>query len=98
VAGAFDARSIETSWASTRKRWNRCKNFFALGMCYWLKTLERAPERRWNEEKFKNKTLLWEAKTNSREGGLFLLRSHGSVQISDEIRRRNSTPGLLSKP
>lgn len=39
----------------------RCKNFYALGMTYFIYTRELAPTIRWIEEKFKNKPLLAQA-------------------------------------
>src|SRR5258708_10082124 len=40
---------------------SRCKNFFALGMCYWLYNRSMDPTIRWIETKFKNKPLPVEA-------------------------------------
>ena len=37
---------------------DRCKNFFALGMCYWLYNRSMDNTLRWIEDKFKNKPLL----------------------------------------
>ncbi len=37
---------------------SRCKNFFALGMCYWLYNRSMEPTVRWIDAKFKNKPLL----------------------------------------
>ena len=43
------------------KSMDRCKNFFALGMCYWLYNRSMDSTLRWIEDKFKNKPLLVEA-------------------------------------
>src|SRR6266705_1773191 len=43
------------------KTMDRCKNFFALGMCYWLYNRSMEPTVRWIDDKFKNKQLLVEA-------------------------------------
>ncbi|MFZ0641563.1 MAG: 2-oxoacid:acceptor oxidoreductase family protein, partial [Candidatus Acidiferrales bacterium] len=40
------------------KSMDRCKNFFALGMCYWLYNRSMQPTLRWLEDKFKNKPQL----------------------------------------
>src|SRR5947207_15409602 len=40
------------------KSMDRCKYFFALGMCYWLYNRSMEPTVRWIEDKFKNKQLL----------------------------------------
>jgi len=51
------------------KSMDRCKNFFALGMCYWLYNRSSAPTVRWIEDKFKNKPLLVEANKLALKGG-----------------------------
>src|SRR3989475_9517968 len=43
------------------KAMDRCKNFFSLGMCFWLYNRTMEPTYRWLEDKFKNKPLLVEA-------------------------------------
>src|SRR6202046_3468696 len=40
---------------------DRCKNFFALGMCYWLYNRSMDGTLRWIEDKFKSKQALVEA-------------------------------------
>ena len=42
------------------KSMDRCKNFFALGMCYWLYNRSMEPTLRWIEEKFSAKPKLAE--------------------------------------
>src|SRR6185295_8171875 len=43
------------------KSMDRCKNFFALGMCYWLYNRSMDPTYRWLDEKFSKKPVLAEA-------------------------------------
>ena len=43
------------------KSMDRCKNFFALGMCYWLYNRPMDSTYRWLEDKFKSKAVLVEA-------------------------------------
>src|SRR5580704_6137256 len=43
------------------KSMDRCKNFFALGMCYWLYNRSLDLTYKWIEDKFKTKALLVEA-------------------------------------
>ena len=61
------------------KSMNRCKNFFALGMCYWLYNRSMDSTYRWLEDKFKNKPLLAEANKRAMKAGYQLLRSHRSL-------------------
>src|SRR6202521_3176065 len=51
------------------KSMNRCKNFFALGMCYWLYNRSTDSTYRWLEDKFKAKPLLVEANKRALNAG-----------------------------
>src|SRR6202171_753230 len=76
------------------KSMDRCKNFFALGMCYWLYNRSMEPTVRWIEEKFKNKPLLVEANKLALKGGYSYCEATEAFQISYEIPRAHLTPGL----
>src|SRR5712675_3393413 len=73
---------------------SRCKNFFALGMCYWLYNRSMDPTVRWIEEKFKNKPLLVEANKLTLKGGYSYCEATEAFQISYEIPPAQLTPGL----
>src|SRR5439155_13147145 len=51
------------------KTMDRCKNFFALIMCYWLYNRSIDLTVRWVEDKFKNQALLVEANKLTLKGG-----------------------------
>src|SRR5262249_34822715 len=51
------------------KSMDRCKNFFALGMCYWLYNRTMDSTHRWLEDKFKDKPLLAEANKLAMKAG-----------------------------
>jgi 2-oxoglutarate ferredoxin oxidoreductase subunit alpha len=76
------------------KTMDRCKNFFALGMCYWLYNRSSEPTVRWIEEKFKNKPLLVEANKLALKGGYSYCEATEAFQISYEIPPAQLTPGL----
>jgi 2-oxoglutarate/2-oxoacid ferredoxin oxidoreductase subunit alpha len=76
------------------KSMDRCKNFFALGMCYWLYNRSMEPTIRWVEEKFKNKPLLVEANKLALKGGYSYCEATEAFQISYEIPPAQLTPGL----
>src|SRR6202158_5299246 len=76
------------------KSMDRCKNFFALGMCYWLYNRSMEPTVRWVEEKFKNKPLLVEANKLALKGGYSYCEATEAFQISYEIPPAQLTPGL----
>jgi 2-oxoglutarate/2-oxoacid ferredoxin oxidoreductase subunit alpha len=75
------------------KSMDRCKNFFALGMCYWLYNRSMDSTVRWIEEKFKNKPLLSEANKLAMKAGYSYCEATEAFQISYEIPPAKLTPG-----
>src|SRR5437899_8662717 len=75
------------------KSMDRCKNFFALGMCYWLYNRSMDPTVRWIEDKFKNKPLLVEANKLALKAGYSYCEATEAFQISYEIPPAQLTPG-----
>src|SRR5262245_5238721 len=51
------------------KSMDRCKNFFALGMCYWLYNRSMDTTYRWLDAKFKDKPVLAEANKLAMKAG-----------------------------
>ena len=76
------------------KAMDRCKNFFALGMCYWLYNRSMDPTVRWIEMKFKNKPLLAEANKLALKAGYSYCEATEAFQISYEIPPAQLAPGL----
>ncbi len=76
------------------KSMDRCKNFFALGMCYWLYNRSTESTVRWIEDKFKNKPLLTEANKLAMKAGYSYCEATEAFQISYEIPPAQLTPGL----
>ena len=76
------------------KAMDRCKNFFALGMCYWLYNRSMEPTVRWIEGKFKKKPLLAEANALALKAGYSYCEATEAFQISYEIPPAQLTPGL----
>src|SRR5579863_284385 len=58
------------------KSMDRCKNFFALGMCYWLYNRSMEPTLRYLNDKFKNKPDLVQANTLAMKAGYKIGRAH----------------------
>ncbi len=73
---------------------DRCKNFFALGMCYWLYNRSMDPTVRWIEDKFKKKALLVEANKLALKAGYSYCEATEAFQISYEIPPAQLSPGL----
>ena len=76
------------------KSMDRCKNFFALGMCYWLYNRSMDSTVRWIEDKFKNKPLLVEANKLAMKAGYSYCEATEAFQISYEIPPAQLAPGM----
>src|ERR1700689_4118470 len=76
------------------KSMDRCKNFFALGMCYWLYNRSMTSTTRWIEDKFKNKPLLVEANKLAMKAGYSYCEATEAFQISYEIPPAQLAPGF----
>src|ERR1700726_790835 len=75
------------------KSMDRCKNFFALGMCYWLYNRSMDLTYKWIEDKFKTKALLVEANKLAMRAGYNYCEATEAFQVSYEIPPAKLTPG-----
>jgi len=73
---------------------DRCKNFFALGMCYWLYNRSMDGTLRWIEDKFKAKPVLVEANRLAMQAGYSYCEATEAFQISYEIPPAKLKPGV----
>jgi 2-oxoglutarate ferredoxin oxidoreductase subunit alpha len=73
---------------------SRCKNFFALGMCYWLYNRSMEGTTRYIEEKFSKKPLLVQANKLAMKAGYSYCEATEAFQISYEIPPAQLEPGL----
>jgi 2-oxoglutarate ferredoxin oxidoreductase subunit alpha len=76
------------------KSMDRCKNFFALGMCYWLYNRQLDVTYRWLEAKFKDKPKLAEANRLAMKAGYAYCEATEQFQVSYEIPPAKLTKGL----
>src|SRR6202035_5813439 len=76
------------------KSMNRCKNFFALGMSYWLYNRPMDNTYRWLDDKFKSKPLLAEANKRAMKAGYSYCEATEAFQVSYEIPPAKLAPGL----
>ena len=79
----LDAKSVD-----------RCKNFFALGMCYWLYNRSMDTTQRWIEDKFKSKPQLVQANRTAMQAGYSYCEATEAFQISYEIPPAKLSPGV----
>jgi 2-oxoglutarate/2-oxoacid ferredoxin oxidoreductase subunit alpha len=75
------------------KSMDRCKNFFALGMCYWLYNRSMDLTVRWLGDKFKNKPDLVQANTLAMKAGYSYCEATEAFQVSYEIPPAKLEPG-----
>jgi len=67
------------------KAMNRCKNFFALGMCYWLYNRTMDHTHTWLDDKFRTKPLLAEANKLAMKAGYTYCEATEAFQVQYEI-------------
>jgi 2-oxoglutarate ferredoxin oxidoreductase subunit alpha len=75
------------------KSMDRCKNFFALGMCYWLFNRSMDATERWLDEKFKAKPALAEANKLALKAGYAYCDATEAFQVSFEVPPARLAPG-----
>jgi 2-oxoglutarate/2-oxoacid ferredoxin oxidoreductase subunit alpha len=75
------------------KSMDRCKNFFALGMSYWLYNRPLELTYKWIEDKFATKPLLAEANKLALRAGYNYCEATEAFQVSYEIPPAKLVPG-----
>src|SRR6185503_3339510 len=76
------------------KSMDRCKNFFALGMCYWLYNRPMDHTYKWLDEKFGGKPVLAEANKLALKAGYAYCDATEAFQVRYEVPPAKLTPGL----
>src|ERR1700678_4234731 len=76
------------------KSMDRCKNFFALGMCYWLYNRSMEATERWLNDKFKSKPILVQANLLAMKAGYSYCDASESFQVTYDIPPAKLEPGL----
>ena len=76
------------------KSMDRCKNFFALGMCYWLYNRSMEPTDRWLDEKFGSKPVLAEANKLAMKAGYAYCDATEAFQVTYEVPPAKLAPGV----
>jgi len=75
------------------KSMDRCKNFFALGMCYWLFNRSLEATERWLDEKFRAKPILAEANKLALKAGFAYCDATQAFQVRYEVPPAKLAPG-----
>jgi 2-oxoglutarate ferredoxin oxidoreductase subunit alpha len=76
------------------KSMDRCKNFFALGMCYWLYNRPMDHTYKWLDEKFGSKPVLAEANKLAMKAGYAYCDATEAFQVRYEVPAAKLDPGL----
>ncbi|MFN8094773.1 MAG: 2-oxoacid:acceptor oxidoreductase subunit alpha [Vicinamibacteria bacterium] len=76
------------------KSMDRCKNFFALGMCYWLYNRSLEATQRWLDDKFKAKPVLAEANKRALLAGYAYCDATEAFQVTYEVPPAKLAPGV----
>lgn len=71
----------------------RCKNFFALGLVYWLYGRSMDPTLRWIESKFAGKPLVIDANTRALKGGYYFGETTEMFPARYEVAPAKLPPG-----
>ena len=87
-------RAALTELGLDAKSMDRCKNFFALGMCYWLYNRSMDSTFRWLDHKFQGKPLLAEANKLAMRAGYSYCEATEAFQVSYEIPPAKLAPGV----
>jgi 2-oxoglutarate ferredoxin oxidoreductase subunit alpha len=75
------------------KEVSRCKNFFALGMMYWMYNRPLEPTIAWLKERFKNRPELFEANLRALRAGHNFAETTEIFQASYNVRPAQLSPG-----
>ena len=76
------------------KTMDRCKNFFALGMCYWLYNRTMDATLRWIDEKFEGRAVIAQANRLAMQAGYSYCEATEAFQTTYEIPPAKLAPGL----
>ncbi len=87
-------RALEEMTQITHKEKERCKNFFALGMMYWMYSRPLEHTVRWLEKKFAKRPDLVEANRRVLQAGYNFCDTTEIFQVSYQVAPAPSKPGV----
>jgi 2-oxoglutarate ferredoxin oxidoreductase subunit alpha len=91
------ARDSVDGLGLTPREADRCKNFFALGLVYWLYERDATPTREWVKQKFAKKPEIAEANLRALQGGQNFGVSTGSFRVHYRVPPAKLAPGTYRK-
>ncbi len=78
----------------TQKEMDRCKNFFALGMMYWMYTRPLETTNKWIEEKFKKRPELVKANRKAMQAGFNFADTTEIFTVHYEVEHAEIPAGM----
>src|SRR5712692_8782269 len=76
---------------------DRCKNFFALGLVYWLYDRSMEPTLRWIRDKFAKNPAVMEANTRTLKAGFNFGETTESMPVHYRVPKATIKPGVYRK-
>jgi 2-oxoglutarate/2-oxoacid ferredoxin oxidoreductase subunit alpha len=94
---ALNRKALENIEGLSSKEIDRCQNFFALGLAFWMYDRTMDTTKAWIEQKFGKKPAIAEANRKALEAGYFYGETVEAFQTRYRIRRAKLAPGTYRK-
>ncbi len=93
----LNRNALEEIEGLTAKEIDRSKNFFALGLAYWIFDRPLEPTLNWLEKKFARRPLVVEANARALRAGYYIGETTETFQTRYQIRPARLNPGTYRK-
>ncbi|MBZ0288326.1 MAG: 2-oxoacid:acceptor oxidoreductase family protein, partial [Anaerolineae bacterium] len=94
---ALNRKALENIEGISSKEVDRCQNFFALGLAFWMYDRPMDTTKAWIEQKFGKKPAIAEANRKALEAGFYYGETVEAFQTRYRIRRAQLQPGTYRK-
>ena len=94
---SINRRALEEFEDLTQKDIDRCQNFFALGMTFWIYDRPLSNTTEWLNQKFAKKPIIAQANTKALEAGYYYAETAEIFQTRYRIRPAKLKPGTYRK-
>jgi 2-oxoglutarate ferredoxin oxidoreductase subunit alpha len=94
---ALNRKALENIEGISQKDIDRCQNFFALGLAFWMYDRPLETTRQWIQQKFGKKPAIAEANRKALEAGYFYGETVEAFQTRYRIRPARLKPGTYRK-
>ncbi len=94
---ALNRKALENIEGISQKDVDRCQNFFALGLAFWMYDRSLDTTRQWIQQKFGKKPAIAEANAKAMEAGYYYGETVEAFQTRYRIRPAKLKPGTYRK-